>query len=203
MSDISTFFINFINQAPDRTISFAIYQDSPTLPAGFQVVAWLQADVPPDGESIVMFNRGEYNVAVVDYYDETGVGIYKSSQIFVAKIGQIWELTEKSSREANLAIGESHKIAIVHNKVKKGDRTTFQLPNQYHVGIFYDLVLGQGISSDIYHLSKLLDLSADTNHYIVTAKFDSITSKLSLEIEPGKPMINNAENNRNEKDSKL
>ncbi|CAG8441185.1 13846_t:CDS:2 [Ambispora leptoticha] len=236
MSDISTkptlpsnttYFISLKNQAPDRTISFAIYQELPNLPPGFQIIAWLQADVPPDAESVVTFNRGEYNVAVVDYHDETGVGLYKSSQILFAKIGQIWELIEKkgvqqynkenvistnkqeitiSLHEANLAIGESNKIAIVHKKIKKDDSTTFKLPNQYYVGIFYDLVIGQGISSDICHLSKRLDLNTETNHYIVTAKFDIVTSKLSLEIESGErfeiPKEDN-DNDRNEKVSKL
>ncbi|CAG8441208.1 13848_t:CDS:2 [Ambispora leptoticha] len=168
---MTTYFIDFINEVPDDTLTFGVYQTFPNTP-GIDSVAWLRADVPEKGIAGVKFNE-TYCVVNADYFDDNEKGRYKASQTFDTKLGTAWELIEKdgvaqfdkrvsssnadnlivirnsSKTTASLGIGLSGKLSAIKRKVYVDSVAAFKVTPTFYVGVFTDLEIGEIITDDV------------------------------------------------------
>ncbi|CAG8441142.1 13842_t:CDS:2 [Ambispora leptoticha] len=166
------YFVDFINEVPDETLTFGVYQTFPNTP-GIDSVAWLRADVPESGTAGVKFTE-TYCVVNADYYDDDAKGRYKASQILDTQLGTAWSLIDKdtisqfdkksvgssnasnlivirnnSKTTASLGIGMSGKLSAIKRKVYVGATAAFKVTPVIYVGVFTDLEVGEVITDDV------------------------------------------------------
>ena len=86
---MNSYYVDFNNDTP-QTWTMAVYQ---TLPSsiGLESVSWKQTTVPQSGASGVAWDV-LYNVAIANYQQIGGIGVYKASQTLKAELGSSWEL---------------------------------------------------------------------------------------------------------------
>ncbi|CAG8491990.1 10232_t:CDS:2 [Ambispora gerdemannii] len=168
---MTDYFVDFINDVPDDTLTFGVYQTFPNTP-GIDSVAWLRADVPESGTAGVKFTE-TYCVVNADFYDDDSKGRYKASQTFNTNLGTAWELIDKdtisqfskktsssnadnliviknnSKTTASLGIGMSGKLSAIKRKVYVGATAAFKVTPVIYVGIFTDLEIGEVITDDV------------------------------------------------------
>jgi hypothetical protein len=112
-----------------------------------------------------------YNVALADYSQDGGKGVYTASQILGADLGTVWDvvfqdnvqqlvpssgpvqpdqilINNKSSRIANPGIGMSGAGSVFKRNVNGGASAQFEVTPTYFVGLFNDVERGEVISSN-------------------------------------------------------
>ncbi|CAG8589159.1 42_t:CDS:2, partial [Ambispora gerdemannii] len=161
---MSEYFIDFINDVPDDTLTFGVYQTYANTP-GIDSVAWLRADVPESGTAGVKFYE-TYCVVNADYYDDNQKGRYMASQTYDTKLGAAWTLVDSekvsqfskkvgysgadnlitirnsSKNTASLGIGMSGRLSAIKKKVYVDALAAFKVTPTFWVGIFSDLQIG-------------------------------------------------------------
>ncbi|CAG8548329.1 7155_t:CDS:2 [Ambispora gerdemannii] len=180
---MTDYFVDFINDVPDETLTFGVYQKFPNTP-GIDSVAWLRADVPESGSAGVKFTE-TYCVVNADYSDDDAKGRYKASQTFDTKLGTAWRLIEKngvsqfdkkidpsnadnliviknaSKTTASLGIGMSGKLSAIKRKVYVDATAAFKVTPTFYVGVFTDLEIGDIITDDVILANKKIVFDGD------------------------------------------
>ncbi len=157
--------IDFINDTPS-TWTFSVYQTLPASP-GLKSVSWKQTTVPKGGESGVQWSI-EYLVAILNYKQTNGKGVYKASQKLGTQLGAAWNavyqdgtqqlaeagnaspgqviINNKSGQLADLGIGMDGDVALVQPAVFSGAAANFEVEPTYWVAMYKDIVKGEVIS---------------------------------------------------------
>jgi len=197
---MAKYFMDFINKT-DRVWTMSMYQTLPSS-TGLDSVSWLQAAAPPGGSTGVEFEI-KYNVAVANYAQDNGIGVYKASQILDADLGTSWEIvfedgvqqlkavgtapqkdqlliTNKSGRIANPGIGMSGSGAVFKNGVNSGAAAQFQVTPTYYIGLFNNVVKGEVISSNVIVGPKKIVYPSGETRGTATATLDGSTIVLSV-----------------------
>jgi hypothetical protein len=166
---MSAYYIDFNNNT-DMTWTMGVYQELPNS-IGLESVSWKQTTVPTMGSSGVEWEV-DYNVAIANYKQIGGIGVYKASQTLVTELGSVWECVFKdnvqqlvqssgtapadsiiiknnSNQMGNLGIGMSGQGSVFKKNVVSGATAQFQVTPTYYAGLFNNLVLGEVISSNV------------------------------------------------------
>lgn len=166
---MSNYYVDFSNET-QSTWTMAVYQTLPNS-IGLDSVSWKQTTVPKSGDSGVEW-QVNYNVALAEYKQTGGIGVYKASQTLPAELGTAWQcvfednvqqlipdsgsvpsdtilIKNVSSMEANLGIGMSGQGSVYKKGVVSGAAGQFTVTPSYWVGLFNNLVLGEVISSNV------------------------------------------------------
>jgi hypothetical protein len=147
----------------------SVYQELPNS-IGLDSVSWQQSTAPPGGFTGVQWNVS-YNVALADYSQDGGKGVYTSSQILTANLGTAWNvifdqsvqqlvpagnaqpgqiiINNQSNRIANPGIGMSGQGSVFKRGVQSGASAQFEVTPTYFVGLFNDVERGEVISSNV------------------------------------------------------
>ncbi|PXX21244.1 MULTISPECIES: hypothetical protein [Burkholderia] len=197
---MTSHYVDFNNDTK-HTWTMAVYQALPSS-IGLESVAWKQTTVPQSGASGVAWDAF-YNVAVANYQQVGGIGVYKASQTLKAELGSSWDcifkdnvqqlvpgtgsvpadsilITNKSANLANLGIGMSGQGSVFKNGVVSGASAQFQVTPTYWVGLFNSLVLGEVISSNVVVGPLQLTYPSGQNLATVNAYMDGNTIKLNV-----------------------
>ncbi|AOY80604.1 hypothetical protein BJP36_12415 [Moorena producens JHB] len=196
-----TYSVDFKNQT-DRTWTMVVFQEIPDS-IGLDSVAWKKTTVPRSGESGVDWDI-EYIVALANYKQTGGVGVYKASQKFNnISLGSKWKVVFKdgvqqlepdgdaekpelivinneSNQLADVGIGMSGDASVYKRDVYSGSGGQFKVTPTYYVGIFNDLVLGTVISSNVIVGPLKVQFPSGMNKAVLTATLDGSTLKLAL-----------------------
>jgi hypothetical protein len=163
------FFVDLNNQT-DQTWTLAVYQVLPDS-IGLDSVAWKQTTVPQSGTSGVDWTVN-FNVALANFKQDEGIGVYQSSQLLSADLGTQWQIIFKdhvqqlipdgdAPREdqiiianssgdlANPGIGMDGSGSVYKHDVLSGAGAQFTVTPTYFAGLFNDVELGEVISSDV------------------------------------------------------
>jgi hypothetical protein len=166
---MSAYYIDFNNNT-EATWTMGVFQQLPNS-IGLESVSWKQTTVPISGNSGVEWEV-DYNVAIANYQQVGGIGVYKASQTLGSELGKVWECVFKdnvqqlvrssgsapgdsiiikntSNQLANLGIGMSGQGSIFKKGVVSGASAQFQVTPTYFAGLFNNLVLGEVISSNV------------------------------------------------------
>ena len=166
---MSTYYCNFDNQTND-TWSMAVYQTLPNS-IGLDSVSWKQTTAPKGGRTGVNWEIA-YDVALADYQQEGGIGVYTANQVLSANLGTAWNIVfkdnvqqleaagqapsesqiiihNKSNRLANPGIGMSGAGSVFKRNVNSGADAQFEVTPTYWIGLFNNVVLGEVISSNV------------------------------------------------------
>jgi hypothetical protein len=166
---MTSYYIDFNNDT-DVTWTMGVYQDLPNS-VGLESVSWKQTTVPTQGSSGVQWVV-DYNVAIANYRQIGGIGVYKASQTLAAELGSVWDCVFKdnvqqlvrgsgsapsgsivinniSNQTGNLGIGMSGQGSVFKKNVVSGASAQFQVTPTYYAGLFNNLVLGEVISSNV------------------------------------------------------
>lgn len=167
---MSAYYIDFNNNT-EATWTMGVFQQLPNS-IGLESVSWKQTTVPISGNSGVEWEV-DYNVAIANYQQVGGIGVYKASQTLGAELGTQWNcvfkdnvqqlvrnlsgsappdsviITNTSNQLANLGIGMSGQGSIFKKGVVSGASAQFQVTPTYFAGLFNNLVLGEVISSNV------------------------------------------------------
>jgi hypothetical protein len=197
-----TYYVDFNNQT-DRTWTMVVYQ---TIPAsiGLDSVAWKKTTVPKSGESGVEWEI-DYLVALANYKQSTGVGVYKAAQKLNASLGSKWKVVfqdgvqqlepdgsgepgfivikNDSGNPADIGIGMSGESSVYKRDVLSGSAAQFQVTPTYYVGLFNDLIYGTVISSNVIVGPLPLVFPSGNNKAVLTASLDGSKIKLGLKYE--------------------
>ena len=197
---MTSYYVDFNNDTK-QTWTMAVYQ---TLPSsiGLESVSWKQTTVPQSGASGVTWDIF-YNVAIANYQQIGGIGVYKASQTLTTELGTSWDcifkdnvqqlvpgsgsvppdsvlITNKSANLANLGIGMSGQGSVFKKGVVSGASAQFQVTPTYWVGLFNSLVLGEVISSNVVVGPLQLSYPSGQNLATVNAYMDGNTIKLNV-----------------------
>jgi len=195
-----SYYVDFNNDT-QQTWTMAVYQ---TLPSsiGLESVSWKQTTVPQSGASGVTWDVF-YNVAIANYQQVGGIGVYKASQTLKTELGTSWDcifkdnvqqlvpgsgsvpadsvlINNKSTNLANLGIGMSGQGSVFKKGVVSGASAQFQVTPTYWVGLFNSLVLGEVISSNVVVGPLQLSYPGGQNLATVNAYMDGNTIKLNV-----------------------
>ncbi|WP_296260626.1 MULTISPECIES: hypothetical protein [unclassified Pseudomonas] len=197
---MSAYYVDFENNT-DATWTMGVYQELPNS-TGLESVSWKQTTVPTKGSSGVEWEV-DYNVAIANYKQIGGIGVYKASQTLEAELGSVWEcvfkdnvqqlvpstgsapsdsiiITNSSNQLANLGIGMSGQGSVFKKSVVSGASAQFQVTPTYYVGLFNDLVLGEVISSNVSVGPQKIVFPDGMNSATVTATMSGSTIKMSV-----------------------
>lgn len=200
---MATYYVDFNNNT-DRTWTMAVYQTLPNS-VGLDSVSWLQSTAPKGGSTGVQFDL-TFNVALANYKQDGGIGVYKASQTLSADLGSAWQIvyadgvqqlepagsaplpqqiliTNASNKSANPGIGMSGSPSVYKPNVNSGAAAQFQVTPTYYVGLFNNVVLGQVISSNVIVGPKVLQYPSGDTQATVTADLDG--DKIILRIDYG------------------
>ena len=197
---MTSYYVDFNNDTK-QTWTMAVYQ---TLPSsiGLESVSWKQTTVPQSGASGVTWDNF-YNVAIANYQQIGGIGVYKASQTLTTELGTSWDcifkdnvqqlvpgsgsvppdsvlINNKSTNLANLGIGMSGQGSVFKKCVVSGASAQFQVTPTYWVGLFNSLVLGEVISSNVVVGPLHLSYPSRQNLATVNAYMDGNTIKLNV-----------------------
>lgn len=189
---MADYFANLENNT-DRTWTFCVYQTIPTS-VGLDSVAWKQTTVPQSGFSGVTWEVF-YNVALANYKQDGGRGVYTASQTLNTQLGTAWDtiwqdnvqqlvpsgsapqpdmivINNISGRSANQGIGMSGQGAIYQNDVLSGSTSQFKVTPTYWGGLFNNLVRGEVISHNVVVGPVKLQYPSGMNNATITANLD-------------------------------
>ena len=145
-----------------------------------------------------------YNVALANYSQDGGRGVYKASQTLPAELGTAWEIvyedgvqqlkqagqavlsqqiiiTNKSDKIANPGIGMSGSPSVYKQNVNGGANAQFLVTPSYYVGLFNDVQKGEVISSNVVVGPKSLNYPSGETVATVTANLDGSNIVLSID----------------------
>ncbi|MEZ4294097.1 MAG: hypothetical protein R3B70_03905 [Polyangiaceae bacterium] len=196
---MTTYYVDFNNQA-SQTWTMAVYQELPNS-IGLQSVSWKQSTAPVGGSTGVSWEES-YNVAIADYKQEGGRGVYKASQTLKAALGTAWEIAfednvqqlrpvgtttpgqilinNKSKRLANPGIGMSGQGSVYKRDVVDGASAQFLVTPTYWVGLFNNVILGEVISSNVIVGPLQIKFPSGMNRATLDATMDGSSILLSL-----------------------
>ncbi|MDP3847268.1 MAG: hypothetical protein Q8R10_12695 [Pseudomonas sp.] len=197
---MSTYYVDFNNNT-EMTWTMGVYQVLPDS-IGLESVSWKQTTVPTQGSSGVEWEV-DYNVAIANYKQVGGVGVYKASQTLVTELGSVWDcvfkdnvqqlvqssgsapadsiiINNKSNQLGNLGIGMSGQGAVFKKNVVSGASAQFQVTPTYYAGLFNDLVLGEVISSNVSVGPQKIVFPDGQNCATVTASMSGESIKMSV-----------------------
>ncbi len=167
---MASYTVNFTNSTT-QTWTMGVYQTLPSAP-GLDSVSWQQTSVPQSGFSGVKWDVN-YDVAIADYQQTGGIGVYTASQtITEIELGTAWDIVFKdnvqqleaagsapqndmivvnnnSNLKANPGIGMSGQGSVFKQGVLSGASAQFVVEPTYWVALFNQLVLGEVISSNV------------------------------------------------------
>jgi hypothetical protein len=178
-----------------------VYQELPNS-IGLESVSWKQTTVPTMGSSGVEWEV-DYNVAIANYKQIGGIGVYKASQTLVTELGSVWECVFKdnvqqlvqgsgtapadsiiikniSNQMGNLGIGMSGQGSVFKKNVVSGATAQFQVTPTYYAGLFNNLVLGEVISSNVSVGPQKIVFPDGMNCATVNATMSGNTIKMSV-----------------------
>ncbi len=161
--------VNFSNETY-HTWTMGVYQTLPSSP-GLDSVSWQQTTVPQSGISGVRWDE-THDVAIADYQQTGGIGVYSASQRLRTDVGTAWDIefeegvqqlkpagsapqadmilvTNKSSMSANPGIGMSGYGSVFKRGLLSGANAQFVMTPTYWVALFNQLVLGEVIGSNV------------------------------------------------------
>jgi hypothetical protein len=197
---MSAYYIDFNNNT-DMTWTMGVYQELPNS-IGLESVSWKQTTVPTMGSSGVEWEV-DYNVAIANYKQIGGIGVYKASQTLVTELGSVWECVFKdnvqqlvqssgtapadsiiiknnSNQMGNLGIGMSGQGSVFKKNVVSGATAQFQVTPTYYAGLFNNLVLGEVISSNVSVGPQKIVFPDGMNSATVNATMSGNTIKMSV-----------------------
>jgi hypothetical protein len=197
---MSAYYIDFNNNT-DMTWTMGVYQELPNS-IGLESVSWKQTTVPTMGSSGVEWEV-DYNVAIANYKQIGGIGVYKASQTLVTELGSVWECVFKdnvqqlvqgsgtapadsiiikniSNQMGNLGIGMSGQGSVFKKNVVSGATAQFQVTPTYYAGLFNNLVLGEVISSNVSVGPQKIVFPDGMNCATVNATMSGTTIKMSV-----------------------
>jgi hypothetical protein len=197
---MSAYYIDFNNNT-DMTWTMGVYQELPNS-IGLESVSWKQTTVPTMGSSGVEWEV-DYNVAIANYKQIGGIGVYKASQTLVTELGSVWECVFKdnvqqlvqgsgtapadsiiikniSNQMGNLGIGMSGQGSVFKKNVVSGATAQFQVTPTYYAGLFNNLVLGEVISSNVSVGPQKIVFPDGMNCATVNATMSGNTIKMSV-----------------------
>lgn len=200
---MATYYVDFQNNT-DRVWTMAVYQTLPQS-TGLDSVSWLQASAAQGGNTGVQFDL-TYNVALANYSQDGGRGVYKASQTLGADLGTAWEIVMEdgvqqlkaagqadlpqqilirntSNKIANPGIGMSGSGSVFKRNVNSGAAAQFQVTPSYYVGLFNDVKKGEVISSNVIVGPKNIKYPSGETTATVTADLDG--SNIILRIDYG------------------
>jgi hypothetical protein len=200
---MSAYYVNFNNQT-DQTWTMAVYQTLPNS-IGLDSVSWQQTTVPHSGYSGVQWDV-TYDVAIANYYQEGGIGVYQASQTLNAALGTAWQcvvqdgvqqlipyssptpppantivINNVSNQLANLGIGMSGQGSVYKQGVVSGASAQFTVTPTYWVGLFNDLVNGEVISSNVIVGPQEIQFPNGMNAANVTASMSGSSIQLNIQ----------------------
>ena len=197
---MTTYYCDFENKT-NQTWTMAVYQELPSS-VGLDSVSWKQTTVPQSGNSGVNWDIF-YNVAMANYTQNGGIGVYKSNQVLPADLGTAWnivfkdsvqqlepaggasqanqiEVYNKSNLLANPGIGMSGEGSVFKNSVLSGASAQFTVTPKYYVGLFNQLQIGEVISSNVVVGPLELVYPTGNNKATLTASISGNNIELSL-----------------------
>ena len=197
---MSAYYIDFNNNT-NSTWTMGVYQELPNS-IGLESVSWKQTTVPTMGSSGVEWEI-DYNVALANYRQIGGIGVYKASQTLVTELGTVWECVFKdnvqqlvpssgsapsdsviikntSNQLANLGIGMSGQGSVFKKSVVSGAAAQFQVTPTYYAGLFNNLVLGEVISSNVVVGPQKIVFPDGMNCATVTASMSGDNIRMSV-----------------------
>lgn len=198
---MATYYVDFQNNT-DRVWTMAVYQTLPQS-TGLDSVSWLQASAAQGGNTGVQFDL-TYNVALANYSQDGGRGVYKASQTLGADLGTAWEIVMEdgvqqlkpagqadlpqqilirntSNKNANPGIGMSGSGSVFKRNVNSGAAAQFQVTPSYYVGLFNDVKKGEVISSNVIVGPKNIKYPSGETLATVTADLDGSTIILRID----------------------
>lgn len=199
-----TYYVDFNNQT-DRTWTMVVYQTLPDS-VGLDSVAWKKTTVPQKGESGVNWEI-EYLVALANYKQTGGIGVYKASQKFNnIQLGTKWKVVFKdgvqqlepdgqaqrpelivigndSKSLADVGVGMSNNSAVYQRDVLSSSSAQFKMTPTYYVGLFNNLELGTVISSNVVVGPMEVKFPSGQNKALLTATLDGQAIKLDLSYQ--------------------
>ncbi len=205
------YFCNFRNETT-QTWAMAVYQTLPNS-VGLDSVSWKQTTVPQSGYSGVSWEV-DYNVAIADYQQTGGIGVYTASQTLDTLLGKEWNCVYKdnvqqlesagnapqgnqilinnlSDRLANLGIGMSGQGSVYKQDVLSGATAQFTVTPTYWAGLFNQVVLGEVISSNVTVGPLELVFPGGLNAATLIATLDGST--INLKVEYGSQIVTDME----------
>lgn len=197
---MSAYYIDFNNDT-GSTWTMGVYQELPNS-IGLESVSWKQTTVPTRGSSGVEWEV-DYNVALANYRQLGGIGVYKASQTLGSELGTVWEcvfqdnvqqlipssgsapsdsiiIKNSSNQLANLGIGMSGQGSVFKKNVVSGAAAQFQVTPTYYAGLFNNLVLGEVISSNVSVGPQKIVFPDGMNCATVTATMSGENIKMSV-----------------------
>ena len=159
------YFVTFINQTgEERPWTMGVYQTLPNS-VGLDSVSWKQTTVPRGGRSSVFWDI-TYDVALANYQQRGGKGIFESTQVLPTDLGKYWDIVfqdgvqqlipgkppegmtidpqqivikNKSNLPANPGIGVSGTGSVFKKNVLNTGNAQFKVTPTYWAGLFTDL----------------------------------------------------------------
>jgi rhizosphere induced protein len=194
------YYVDFNNQT-SRTWTMAVYQSLPSS-IGLDSVSWKQTTVAHGGLSGVQWDIS-YNVAIGNYVQRNGIGVYKASQILPADLGTAWDIVfeegvqqlipagsaplpdqivinNESGFAANPGVGMSGQGSVFKQDVLSESSAQFTVTPTYWAGLFNDVVLGEVIKSNVIVGPLQLAFPSGRNLATLTATLDGEKIKLTL-----------------------
>ena len=197
---MSTYYINFENNTTS-TWTMGVYMTIPKS-VGLESVTWLQTTAPQSGSTGVSWEE-TYDVAITNYKQDGGIGVYKASQtINDVSLGTAWNIVyednvqqlqaagstsagqiliqNQSGLLANPGIGMSGQTSVVKSNVYSGSHGEFEVTPTYYVALFNDVQLGTVISSAIITDPLTVQFPSGQNAATLTASVDGESLVLTL-----------------------
>lgn len=199
-----TYYVDFNNQT-NRTWTMVVYQTIPES-IGLDSVAWKKTIAPQNGETGVSWEI-EYLVALANYKQTGGIGVYKASQKFNdIPLGSKWKVVYKdnvqqlerdgdadrpelivikndSNHLADVGVGMSGEASVYKRDVLSGSAGQFKVTPTYYVGLFNNLELGTVISSNVVVGPLEVKFPGGLNKAVLTASLDGSNIKLDLNYQ--------------------
>lgn len=196
-----TYSVDFNNQT-DRTWTMVVYQTLPDS-IGLDSVAWKKSTAPQSGETGVNWEI-EYLVALANYKQTGGIGVYKASQkLNNIPLGSKWKvvfkdgvqqlerdgdaerpelivINNKSNQLADIGVGMSGDASVYKRDVYSGSGAQFQVTPTYYVGLFNDLTKGTVISGNVIVGPLQVQFPSGMNKAVLTASLNGSNINLNL-----------------------
>lgn len=196
---MANYYVDFNNRTTE-TWTMAVYQELPNS-IGLDSVSWKQSTAPRGGSTGVSWSE-YFNVAIADYRQTGGIGVYKASQTLDADLGTAWDIvfqdgvqqlietgtttagqiliTNKSNLLANPGIGMSGQGSVFKREMVSGASAQFSVKPTYYVGLFNKVQLGEVISSNVIVGPLKIVFPAGQNLATLDATMDGANINLKL-----------------------
>lgn len=197
---MASYSVNFSNQT-DRVWTMSVYQTLPNS-IGLNSVSWQQSTAPRGGFTGVKW-QVNYNVALADYAQDGGKGVFTASQVLTASLGSVWNIVfdqnvqqlklgtgtvqpnqilinNQSNRIANPGIGMSGQGSVYKRDMQGGASAQFEVTPTYYVGLFNDVQRGEVISSNVIVGPLTLQYPTGFTSAKLTATMDGANIVLDL-----------------------